>query len=100
MTKDLILNKKIDLEVLEGIVYEEDDISKDSRFVMTSNGVQEEDTYSCTSVLRVKQECLKDIFGDSFVCDSNDVASIYYKDLPELKDEVMQIIINKEINND
>jgi len=89
-------NKKIDLEALEGIVYEDQIDTKDSSFVMTSNGVAENDFHTTKIVYRVEQKYLKNIFGDSFVCDEDDVLSTSYNDIPELKDEAWEIIFNKE----
>ena len=89
-------NKKIDLEILEGIVYEDQIDTKDSSFTMTSNGVAENDFHTTKIVYKVEQKYLKNIFGDGFVCNEDDVSSTYYNDIQDLTDEAWEIIFNKE----
>ena len=63
---------------------------------MTSNGVVESDINTTKIVYKVEQKYLKNIFGDDFVCDEDDVSSTFYNDIPELTDEAWEIIFNKE----
>ena len=94
--KEEMKNKRIDFEKLEDILQLEEIIKQDSHFSLTGKGLEETSFNTSSLEYKVKQEHLKDMFGDDFVCHEDEIFNITYGGLPELKEKTLEEIFKKE----